>query len=89
MSIEEVPHFAEHEPEKEWLDNLEVWLGNLGYVLRFDCSPPEEEFYMVWGTSPRGLYHSVIHLEGKLIHDPHPDGGDVVPKNYVWIEKGC
>ena len=30
------------------------------------------------GQSPRGTCHSVVAQGGKVIHDPHPDGGGVV-----------
>ncbi len=53
-------------------------------------NPPEQEYYMAWGTSPRGIKHSVIYSKGKLVHDPHPDGGGVKDiTNYVWLEKSC
>jgi hypothetical protein len=29
--------------------------------------------YMAWGSSPRGLEHSVVYRDGELVHDPHPD----------------
>jgi hypothetical protein len=33
--------------------------------------------YMMSGTSPRGLGHRVIGMDGALYHDPHPHGGGV------------
>jgi len=43
---------------------------------------------MAWGTSPRGLYHSVICKDGDFIHDPHPDKRWVENINrYVWLER--
>ncbi|ELW87167.1 MULTISPECIES: hypothetical protein [Acinetobacter calcoaceticus/baumannii complex] len=35
--------------------------------------------HLVAGISPRGYMHSVIYEDGKLWHDPHPEGGGVVP----------
>lgn len=34
--------------------------------------------FVLMGTSPRGTNHVVIGHEGKIVHDPHPDGGDLV-----------
>lgn len=34
--------------------------------------------YIVCGQSARGLGHAVVYLDGKLDHDPHPDGGGLV-----------
>lgn len=33
--------------------------------------------YMLSGISPRGIGHRVIGMDGRLYHDPHPDGGGV------------
>lgn len=88
LTIEEVPHFIEHKPSSKWFNNMEEWLKKKGYKIQFDCEPPKVEYYMVWGMSPRGILHSVIHSDGKLVHDPHPDGGGVIPpQNYVWLVK--
>ncbi|MEG1707107.1 MAG: hypothetical protein RR285_00175 [Acinetobacter sp.] len=35
--------------------------------------------HLVAGISPRGHMHSVIYEDGKLWHDPHPEGGGVIP----------
>lgn len=35
--------------------------------------------HLVAGKSPRGYMHSVIYKGGKLWHDPHPEGGGVIP----------
>ncbi|MDO7535051.1 hypothetical protein Q5113_05665 [Acinetobacter pittii] len=34
--------------------------------------------HLVAGLSPRGYMHSVIYEQGKLWHDPHPEGGGVI-----------
>lgn len=34
--------------------------------------------FVLLGTSPRGTNHVVIGHEGEIVHDPHPDGGDLV-----------
>ncbi|MHA3059942.1 hypothetical protein ACX1N5_03950 [Acinetobacter sp. ANC 4636] len=35
--------------------------------------------HLVAGISPRGHMHSVIYEHGELWHDPHPEGGGVIP----------
>ena len=35
--------------------------------------------HLVAGISPRGHMHSVICEHGQLWHDPHPEGGGVIP----------
>lgn len=35
--------------------------------------------HLVAGPSPRGYNHSVIYENGELWHDPHPEGGGVIP----------
>lgn len=35
--------------------------------------------HLVAGISPRGYMHSVIYENGELWHDPHPEGGGVIP----------
>ncbi len=47
--------------------------------------PPPGVNYLVWGTSPRGLPHSVIYRNGQMIHDPHPEGGGVDPITEVVV----
>lgn len=34
--------------------------------------------FILSGESPRGTNHVVLGHAGKIIHDPHPDGGDIV-----------
>lgn len=36
-------------------------------------------YHLIGGTSPRGLSHSVVGYKGKIIHDPHPEGGGLSP----------
>ncbi len=85
ISDENVPNFVDDDnyPEK-----LYEWLQNKNLLFYYSDDPPKGiEYYMAWGTSPRGSKHSVICKCGKLVHDPHPDGGDVVNvTTYAWIE---
>lgn len=84
ISDEGVPNFVE---DKYYPQQLMEFVWSKGYDIIQDDNPPADvEFYMAWGISPRGLMHSVIHSDGKLVHDPHPDGGDVLPKYYVYLK---
>lgn len=38
-------------------------------------------YYLVSGKSPRGYSHVVIYRNGELAHDPHPEGGGVIPEH--------
>lgn len=75
-------------------DNLNYFLRNHGYkMLNFGSDQPSETStewvieiskalgvkHLVAGISPRGHMHSVIYEHGQLWHDPHPDGGGVIP----------
>lgn len=80
-----------------WLwDNVrEYWLASMGYR---EKDIPREEIdqwikdhpdtpYMVTGRSPRdkNITHIVIHMNGKLYHDPHPSQGDVLEDEEVKL----
>lgn len=41
--------------------------------------------HLVAGISPRGHMHSVIYEHGQLWHDPHPEGGGVIPCQVEFI----
>ncbi len=88
ISDDNVPNFIESE---DYIQSIYDFLNenNYTYCLYSSEKEPEDvEYYMVWGTSPRGFKHSVIYHDGKMVHDPHPEGGDVVnPYAYVWLEK--
>lgn len=41
-------------------------------------------YHVVVGPSPRGAYnHAVVGLNGKIVHDPHPDGGGLL--DGAWV----
>lgn len=58
------------------------WAKANGFVLlslvQYQHVPwPPQGFYIASGMSPRGIYHAVIYKDGKLWHDPHPEGGGI------------
>ena len=44
-----------------------------------------EGYFIVGGKSPRGFSHAVIYTKDGLAHDPHPEGGDVIPEEVLLI----
>lgn len=85
ISDEGIYNFVEDENYPEILEKFllerNIWLYSSKE------KPKDIEYYMVWGVSPRGVQHSVIYSKGKLVHDPHPKGGGVIPDTYAWIEE--
>jgi len=43
--------------------------------------------FLVFGTSPRGIYHCVIFDSNGMVHDPHPDGTGVTPDKILLFSK--
>ena len=82
IPLSEVPNYQEE--NGKWYFNYKRWLQ------QFDCDFlslqnwgketigfAPKVYAIVSGTSPRGLTHSVIYFEHKMVHDPHPEGGGV------------
>lgn len=73
--------------QREWLEKRGLFIltfsswGQEGAVL----FPPQQGYFIVGGTSPRGHLHSVIFKDGVLWHDPHPEGGGIVPDSVDFI----
>jgi hypothetical protein len=85
ISDECIPNFVDDENYPEKLLNF---LKQRKLSIYHSDTPPDQKYYMAWGISPRGIKHSVIYSNGKIVHDPHPDGGGVKDiYNYAWIEK--
>ena len=93
-NIEEVPCFndgidlenlSKDEAGAIYQQNTRKWLQSVGYDIL--CFTDVDFFlnylkgyYLVAGQSPRGYCHSVIYKDGALWHDPHPEGGGVIPE---------
>lgn len=100
---EQVPHFMADldRPIPEIWKDVDAWLQERG--LRHFTVPYQTDVETLlkttakaypglrWelsGRSPRGSQHSVIAQDGKIIHDPHPDGGGIVgpgDDGYLWL----
>jgi hypothetical protein len=84
ISDKNVPNFIE---DPNYPMNVVEFLKRKGYRLRHSTEYPSDiEYCIANGLSPRGVRHSVIYSKGKLVHDPHPNGGDVVVDLYLWLE---
>ncbi len=91
-AAETVPHFLEDNPPADiFWQRVDEWLmsNNLAIAhLAFDC-PLEQVlsfmgslnpglYYLLGGKSPRGTGHAVVACGGRIVHDPHPEGGNLV-----------
>ena len=60
-----------------WLFHWNAWLRERGWTMdwwRVGQGEVPAGFSVCSGTSPRGdFHHSVVYLDGKHFHDPHPD----------------
>ncbi|WP_151778484.1 hypothetical protein [Acinetobacter brisouii] len=89
------PNNPTHNDADIYQKNVKSFLAKYGFTilnLGVDSNPSEQDKkwvvdiskalgvkHLVAGISPRGHMHSVIYENGELWHDPHPDGGGVIP----------
>lgn len=75
LDIDEVPDFGQG--KKNWYRLFEEWLRcrRLAPLTVYGKSAiiPKGVYYLAGGKSSRGIPHSVIYLNGEMVHDPHPD----------------
>uniref|UniRef100_A0A6M3JS73 Uncharacterized protein n=1 Tax=viral metagenome TaxID=1070528 RepID=A0A6M3JS73_9ZZZZ len=85
LSIDEVPPF-EDMPDSKYFPKLLDWLESIGfYLLQWDEEIYLPVFYIANGISPRGVSHSVVYFEEKMVHDPHPSGLGINTITSVWV----
>ncbi len=85
LNAEKVPHFVELFPESWWIETNK-WLWMKGFFLQnypivaIDEDYPFliSDFHLISGKSPRGLGHTCVGKEGKIVHDPHPSRDGLV-----------
>lgn len=87
---EDLPDFFANglDPREYWELALD-FVEDHGYWLLIngaDHIPKMDVPYVVSGTSPRSndVNHCVIMLNGKMIHDPHPDGTGLLDIKYIY-----
>lgn len=74
-----------------WKNVMNFLYANGYSLVHLDASEGSETlthlkgYYLVGGESPRGYQHAVIYHNGKLAHDPHPEGGGVVAETVSII----
>lgn len=86
-----VPPFEDMFARGEWRERTDVWLAKMFHVRmcrKWEHIPEQlPKFYIANGPSPRGVDHSVIFSNGKLIHDPHPSDAGIEKVEWVyWLE---
>lgn len=90
------PNTTQDDPAavKIFWDNVEKFLNSKGYsIIHFEPKGVAIEawigdmkgYFLVGGESPRGYQHSVIYTNKGLAHDPHPEGGGVIPESISII----
>lgn len=102
LELDDVPHFLYDNcdgnefdrREREFLSKRGLiminipFAGTLDEVLQSIKHNSPGAVFLLAGKSPRGTCHSVVCFDGKIIHDPHPDGGGVVApcSDYWWAQ---
>ena len=86
LPLDEVPHFVDVDERfhtENWFEYTWNWLNARGYQLeRIPRHLYTNEYYFVSGPSPRGnWYHVVIYRNGKMVHDPHPEGTGILAEH--------
>ncbi len=80
ISLEECPNIYdlcegdEKRIERDWWKILTDFLHRHGYYpALIDARHGDPKGYaLAGGKSNRGLWHSVVALDGEIVHDPHP-----------------
>lgn len=86
--LEDVPDFAHMPGGIPWWRHFDRYFTKNYGLFPWPVMPelfvlPYDVYYLVFGQSPRGFRHACIGLNGLIAHDPHPEGGGVVPDQYI------
>lgn len=87
LPMEEVPDFVndyDNGGKHWWLTTIE-FLDERGYTLEPVIEHLyDDSYYFVIGPSPRNaeMSHVVVYQNGKMVHDPHPDGTGVLEEKH-------
>ena len=78
IPLDEIPNFCER-PE-EWFADAMAWCALRGWALspENDDELPDGKPCIASGPGPRGKRHSVVWMDGKMIHDSHPSRAGLV-----------
>jgi len=86
LPISAVPTFSQGERRAAEID---AFLAPYGYTwLRASTGPDWRDhvpdvYHTMSGTSPRGRHHMVVGRGGRMVHDPHPNGGGIRDVSYL------
>lgn len=90
LPLRDVPWFADpsEKGKSDWYHSLRDFCLKHGfepvyhYIQREKMDEgityPLDRYHMISGISPRGYSHAVVGFNGKIVHDPHPDGGGLI-----------
>ena len=89
IPLEEVPHFAEYQPDDEphaWWHLLIGFMAGHG-LWPVELADPGDaepgEVVFAAGPAARGVFHQVLYRDGVLFHDPHPSKAGLVAVSEV------
>lgn len=89
LPLEEVPNFIMMGPDPSYGHyNMHKWLEERGIVmhrLREGRNWSFPTYHLAIGKTVRGTNHAVIYKEGRLAHDPHPDGTGLIEAKDLYI----
>lgn len=89
MECEDVIQIQELYDNDMWCETLQHWLNKRGYRWRALTGDDNilDKHILVTGKSPRhpDCTHVVIYLNGKMVHDPHPDNAGILDEQYFEI----
>ena len=89
--LKECPAFQDIKPKE-----IDEWIEGEGYETEslkqdpYNRGEVEDDYYIAFGVSPRreDFYHFVIMHEGKLFHDPNPEGGGIEKiEGHIYFER--
>lgn len=98
LPLKAVPNFVEIDvmggPNWWWLFHkyIEAFWDSRKIINIRPGSPPINQYYAVGGLSARAteshpIHHICVYLNGKMVHDPHPEGGGLLTEQSGWYIK--
>jgi hypothetical protein len=93
IPIYRVPDFP-RDDESEFVESVQRWLSGMTddlFYCRVSVDNPDaiaafvtgDVWHVIEGTSPRGGPHACVGLNGKIVHDPHPNAS---PSGLVKVD---
>ena len=81
-----------YQVQETWLNStFYKWIRERGWshrtIKRTHTDYKKDEYYLVSGQSPRNpdVDHIVIYMNGKMYHDPHPDGTGIINERTFYL----